>query len=526
MPDTRDTTDATTTSFASGVDDTAAATGLADVSGASEGSATNDPTVSVPEGGPPAGSGLDDLSVTISDDRLIATLTLPPLRGAAVPAPAVLVERLRGKHRLVDVDVDAVEQALDTALDTETETTPTVVARGLAPTDGEDGHLEWLGDFFDSRAIRLPSGAVDHYHRTKVSVFEGQPILRVHSPTTGTPGTDVTGRRIAATPGAPAPLECDDTVRRHEHDSRLVCAARPGMVEYSHGELTVGDLQVVEQVDFSTGSIDFEGAVHVRGTVMPKFSVVGTDSVIIDGTVENARIESRRNVTIDKGVMGRGDAVIVCAGDLSLGFAREATIECGGRLDARRELLWCEGRVHEDLLIENGRIIGGRWIVGGSIAADEIGSREEAATFVTLGRAAGQQRELRTLTRARKKYQQQLADLRRRYGPMLSGAVGSLNANEREVVEQRMRLYERRAIRSRKREFLLRKRLHQQRHASFVWVKSRLFAGTRLGLNGGQHVHEFTEDVIGPACVRYDARTGRAVIEHVGLENASRSDRR
>ena len=508
MPDTPDLLDATGSS--AGADDVGRAvpTARAELSVASE---------------EPAGPLAGPLSVSLSEDRLTATLTLPPLRGVAAPAAAVLVERLRGDHRLVDVDVDALECALDAALDEDEEPTSVVVARGRAPVAGENGHLEWLGDFFESRAIRLPDGAVDHYHHTKVSVYEGQPILKVHPPTAGTPGTDVTGRRIAADPGAPAPLDCDETVRRHEHDDDLVCAARPGMVEYYHEKLTIAELQVVDQVDFSTGSIDFEGAVQVRGTVMPKFSVVGTGAVIIGGTVENARVESGKNITIEKGVMGRGDAIIVCAGDLSLGFAREATIECGGRLEARREILWCEGRVQGDLLIEGGRIIGGRWVVGGSIAADEIGSREEVSTFLTLGHAAEAHRELRTLTRARKKYQEQLRDLRRRYGPLLSGAFGALDAGERAVVEQRMLLYERRANRSRKREFLLRKRLNGQRRASFVWVKSRIFAGTRLSLNGGQCLHEVTEDLPGPVCVRYDTHARKAVVEFVGLEDATRS---
>lgn len=506
MPDIHDTLDPARGAPPSTSDDRTGAPVLEDVASSAE------------EPADPLAGGL---TVTISEDRLEATLVLPPLRNARAPEPGALVERLRGEHRLVDVDVDEVERMLEEALDTESESTSAVVARGQPPVDGCDGTLEWLGNFFESRVLRLPDGSVDHYHHTKVSVYEGQPILKIHPPTRGTAGTDVIGQKIAPTPGAPAPLECDDAVRRDERNADLVCAARAGMVEYSHEKLTVSELQVIEQVDFASGSIDFEGAVQVRGTVMPKFSVIGTGPVIISGTVENAHIESRTNITIEKGVMGRGDARLISPGDISVGFAREATIECGGRFDARRELLWCEGRVTGDLLIETGRIIGGRWLVGGSVIADEIGSREEVTTFLTLGQSPELHRELRTLTRARKKYHEQLVDLRQRYGPLLAGRVGLLDAKEREVIEQRMFLYERRANRSRKREFILRKRLHQQRQASFVWVKTKIFAGTRLRLNGGQHLHQFAKDQPGPVCVRYDARNRTAVIEHVKLEDAS-----
>ena len=462
------------------------------------------------------------VSVWVSEDRMTAKLTLPPLRGAPTLEADAVVEFLKDEHRLVDVDADAVAEALNEASHLESEPTTVVVAVGTEPVDGVNGELEWLGDFFESRAIRLPNGAVDHYHHTKVSVYEGQPILCVHPPSKGTPGRDVHGATIKANPGVPATVEYDETVKRDPRDPNLVCAARSGMVEYYRGKITVSEVQIVEAVDFSTGSIDFEGAVQVRNSVAPKFSVIGTGAVIIGGTVENARIESKKKVTIEKGVMGKGDAVVVSAGDMSLGYARETAIHCGGRLDARRELLWCEGEVHGDMLVDTGRIVGGHWRVGGRVVADEVGSREEVTTIVTLGEAPEQNRALKVLTRDRKKYQEQLEDFRRKYDPLLSGRIGRLDPKERAALEQRKFLIERQASRARKREYILRKRLNVQRRASFLWVKTMIFAGTRLRLDGGKYVHEFKEHQPGPVSVRYDAEQRRVVIDHIGLEDATR----
>jgi hypothetical protein len=68
---------------------------------------------------------------------------------------------------------------------------------------------------------------------------------------------------------------------------------------------------------------------------------------------------------------------------------------------------------------------------------------------------------------------------------------------------------------------VLRKKLNIQRRASFLWVKTMIFAGTRLRMNGGKHVHEFKEEQPGPVCVRYDADTRSAVVEHIGLEDCA-----
>ena len=463
----------------------------------------------------------EGLSVQISEDRMTATLTLPPLMGAPTPDPAAIAEYLRDDHRLIDVDTDAVEQAVLEATESESEATSTIVARGAEPVAGENGQLEWLGDFFESRALKLPDGRVDHYHRTKVSVYEGQPILKIHPPTKGQAGADVHGNPVKSQPGTEAEVELDETVRREERDPSLICAARAGMVEYYRGRVSVSEVMIVDEVDFSSGSIDFEGAVQVRNSVAPKFTVAGSGTVIIGGPVENARVESKKSITIDKGVMGKGDAVVTCAGDLSIGFARETAIHCGGRLDARRELLWCEGEVHGDLMAETGRIVGGHWRAGGRVVADEVGSREEVTTIITLGEAPEQNRALKLLTRDRKKYQEQLVEFRRKYLPMIQGRIGRIDAKERDALEQRLLLYQRQASRSRKREYVLRKKLNIQRRASFLWVKSMIFAGTRLRMNGGKHVHEFKEEQPGPVCVRYDADTRSAVVEHIGLEDCA-----
>lgn len=468
-------------------------------------------------------SPLDDgLTVLVADDGLTAELVLPPLAGTPPPDPQTIVDALHDEHGLVDVDEKAVDEAIGMAMEGTEKSVNVVVARGTVPRPGENGTIEWLGDFFESQAIQLPDGTVDHYHHTKISVKAGQPIATVHPPTTGTVGRTVKGKVIKPDPGSAATIDFDETVVRSDDDPNLLCAGRAGMVESYRGKITVSEVQIVEAVDFSTGSIDFEGAVQVRGIVEPKFSVVGVGTVIIGGPVENARVESRKTITVDKGVFGHGEGVVTCTGDISLGFARETQIHCGGRLMAKKELLWCEGDVHGDLLVEGGRVVGGHWRCGGRVVADELGSREEVTTIITLGEAPEQNRALRILTRDRKKYQVQLFDFKRKYGPLLIGKIGQLDAAQRAELQERMDLYRRQASRARKREYMLRKRLNIQRKASFLWVRTMIHGGTRVRMNNGKFVHEFSEAQPGPVCVRYDADAQTSVIEHIGLDDCTR----
>ena len=211
----------------------------------------------------------------ISEDELSAELVLPPLRGKPPVDFQATVKALVERHRIVDVDREALHAGLEAAGLSDDAPVRCVIATG-EPAVGEDGTIEWLGAFFESQAIHMPNGAVDHYHHTKVSVYEGQPLVQIHPPTGGRPGRTVCGGTIKPVPGQPAKLEFDDSVRPDERTPDVLCAARAGMVECYRDRLTVSEVQIVDAVDFATGSIDFEGAVQVRNTVAPKFSVVGT----------------------------------------------------------------------------------------------------------------------------------------------------------------------------------------------------------------------------------------------------------
>lgn len=458
-------------------------------------------------------------TLAIAEDRLSATITFPPLKNSRRPEQREVRRSLLTDHKLQEIDEDALTDAIAHAVRSDEQPVSRVIATGCAAIDGEDGVIEWLGDFFESHIITLPNGSVDHYRHTKVSVYEGQPLVHVHPPTKGTPGRDVCGRVLKPSEGKPAQLEHDDTVRKEQRNAEILVSARPGMVEHARGKITVSDLQIVEAVDYATGSIEFEGAVQVRNQVDPNFSVYGSGTVIIGGPVDKARIESKKNIQIDKGVMGHGRGEIVCGGDLMLGFAREATIHCGGRLVARRELLWCDGEVHGDLLCDTGRIVGGHWRVGGRLVVEELGSREEVATILTLGEAPEQNRVLHRLTRDRKAAQKQLEDFRRRYAPFLDGGVGNFTPSELEALLHRKYVFERQASRTRKREYFLRRRLVLQRRGSFAWVKTMIHPGVRLRMNGGTFLHEFLEPQPGPVCVRYDSETKELEILHRALED-------
>lgn len=77
-----------------------------------------------------------------------------------------------------------------------------------------------------------------------------------------------------------------------------------GHVSLVEGKVFVSDVYEVENVDLSTGNIDFEGSVQVNGNVSSNFVIRAGGNVIISGVVEGAYIEAGGNIIIARGMNG------------------------------------------------------------------------------------------------------------------------------------------------------------------------------------------------------------------------------
>ena len=452
----------------------------------------------------------------VSPDRLEARLAFAPFDRQKMPCSTDVVRGLGQLEGLVFLDEEAVEQALEAAAGQVEPPPKRVIARGEAAIDGEDGRLEWLGEFFESEVVRLPDGSVDHYHRTQVSVYEGQALVRIHPPTHGRAGCDVFGEKIKPKPGKPAPIKLDPTVRRDGRDPQVVVAARPGLVEYKGSKLSVSDVLDLDRVDFASGSVEFEGAVQVHHDVHPRFSVYAGGSLHIGGIVDSARVESRTRIQIDGGVLGHGRAEVICAGDVSLSYARDARIHSEGAVQLQREALNVQAEVEGDLLAESARIVGGHWRVGGKAIVGELGSREELGTRIVLGAGGQAGDELKSLTRERKRTQERLVQFRRRWGRVLRGEIGAPDEKELRRLRERLEVLEAEARESRSAEYTRRLSLRRQRQDSKLWVQGAIHPGVEVALDGGRVRRRFGRLLHGPLCVLYDTAAKEVAVSREG----------
>ena len=451
----------------------------------------------------------------VSSDGLTAELAIG--RGAGpVPGLADFIAHLQSVEGLIGVDQQKVADLLSLA-GVGRRAGPEVIARGIEPTTGADARLEWLGAFFERLPLERPDGSVDHFRRNKTSVGPGQIIAQWIPPQVGAPGRTVRGEEIPGESGRPWRPTLHHTVAWTDETKTEIQTLVGGQVEFARGRVSVSQLFKVAAVDFGSSSIDFDGAVDVKGDVREGFEVHAKGSVTVSGFVETANVTSGGNLAVKQGIIGRNKIRIACAGDMEVGFARELEIECGGQLLSNGELLFCTGRVGGDVTASRNRLVGGQWQIGGSLYVAELGSESETPTVVNVGMDAELESKQAEQVADRERLQ---AEIARRDEQVARLERKRTRTEKEELALQKLKLYlgqlrkqERQAA---DQERLMRQRIKMQLRYGTIWVIEGVYPGVKVWAGGRPQPLEVTTFLRGPVRIGYLPGRNMPAVTHGG----------
>ena len=148
-------------------------------------------------------------------------------------------------------------------------------------------------------------------------------------------------------------------------------------------------LDIPEDVDFSTGSINFLGDINIQGNVLSGFTVRAMGNIRIAGVVEaGSTIEAGGDLVVAKGILGDGTTTIQACKSVFSKYVQNATVCVRENLQTDCIIgssIFCGGEV----VVKSGRgsIIGGQVWAAQKIRANIVGSQSECKTTVSLGGA-------------------------------------------------------------------------------------------------------------------------------------------
>lgn len=261
------------------------------------------------------------------------------------------------------------------------------VARGKKPRHGTDAKIEY---YFNTKISAHPEmaedGTVDYFHLNMINHCKvGDVLARIIPEDKGDPGMTVQGSVIKPRDVRTCRLHFGNNIELSE-DRLSIRSKVNGHVMLYGDQVFVSNVYEVENVDNSTGNIDYDGSVKINGNVATNFEVKATGDIIVNGVVEGAILEAGGNITIARGMKGMSKGVLKAGGNVISKFIENSTIEAGGFIDTE-SILHSNVQSGSDVRVtgKKGFITGGRVQAESMVEVRTLGATMGASTVVEVG---------------------------------------------------------------------------------------------------------------------------------------------
>lgn len=327
----------------------------------------------------------EDYQVTVSVDNMtaVARFYAPSETGKRMTMDEFLKD-LRFRNIKAGIQLEVLKKHFESE---PAYCTDLIIAKGIEPRHGTDAKIEY---YFNTdihiQPTMLEDGSVDFFHLNVINHCKaGDLLARIIPADEGDYGEDVVGNRIKPREVHKLMLKYGNNIQLSE-DRLSIRSMVNGHVMLVEDKVFVSDVYVVENVDISTGNIDFEGSVQVNGNVASNFEIKSRGNVVINGVVEGARIYADGNIIIARGMNGVSKGELHAGGNIVAKFLENATAEAEGYISTE-SILHSKVSAGTDVIVsgKRGFITGGHIHAGNRVSVKTLGAVMGASTIVEVG---------------------------------------------------------------------------------------------------------------------------------------------
>jgi uncharacterized protein (DUF342 family) len=430
----------------------------------------------------------------VSEDQMEVLATVYPQDFKGEPIDAERYEKVLDWLEVkVPLHYPVLKAALQEAWEYESAMEDVVLASGKEPEDGQDGYVETDLEQDLAAGTEKEDGSIDFYERGLVRrVREGELLGTVQPPTRGKPGYDVFKRRLSARDGRPLEVRTGENVTVSA-DGTEFRAGMDGMVVFSRNHLDVTEvLEIKGDIDFSTGNVRTDkGSIHIKGSINRGFVVEGEGNIVVDGTIEGAKVSSGADVIVKGGIIMQGTGEIRAKGNINAKFATNANLVAEGDIVISNEIVQSSLSAGGKVIASSakGKILGGTIKAAQGVVAQEIGSHMGVVSSIYVGERIDTDEtddtELKNLENTVAKIDTALGNRD------VKQLMASLPEDKREKIEKLVRVREgaRKRIKAMKAEAEAKRQEMMQDMRGHIRVRGALHSGTFVSLYGkGRHV--------------------------------------
>ena len=320
--------------------------------------------------------------ITIDVQRYMAKLRLfpPSNEGKRLDLKdlANLVEQNGIKYGIIENNMKAV-------LKGRLYCTDILIAKAQLPVQGRSASIEYNFDVNKTNTPQMAEdGSVDFHKLDMIErVQEGQLLAKLTPADYGTDGIDVCGMPVK--PAKVINLTLKHGKHIHLSDDKLEMYSEvSGNVTLVDDTVFVSNVyEVPADVGPSTGDIDYDGSVEVKGNVLSGYTVHATGDITVNGAVEGANLVAGGKIVLKRGIQGMGKGNMEAQGYVISNFIESSKVTSGGKIIS-------DAIMHSDVIAQDAIEVHGK---RGLIAGGKVRSATRIETK-TAGSSMGTQTEL------------------------------------------------------------------------------------------------------------------------------------
>lgn len=338
----------------------------------------------IPLAGTPCPTEHALVNTSLGEDGMTATINIVPQSetGPKLTFSDVVAEL---KRRQVVFGIN--EEVIQLAIAEEMYCTDLVAAQGIPPVHGTDAKIEYhFNTDLNQKPAQKEDGSVDFFNLNTISHCSAGDVLATLTPADpGEYGTDVFGARIKPRDVKRITFKYGNNIGVSEDGHSLISQVN-GHVTLVEGKVFVSNVFEVENVNPSTGNIDFTGSVQINGDVQAGYRVKAGGNIIVNGAVEGAFLEADGDIIIARGMNGMNKGELRAGGNIVARFLENATAIATGYVHAE-SIVHCQIQAGTEVTVDGrrGNIAGGRICATQSISTKVLGSEMGVSTIAEVG---------------------------------------------------------------------------------------------------------------------------------------------
>lgn len=370
------------------------------------------------------------LIVDVSRDKMKATIKYDTREGARPPTKEMIIAALNEEGVVYGIDEEAIETGIKSFK-------PFIAAQGLLPVPGENAYIDRKFNLgVQGKPVIDEYDKVDYKDLNLFVLAKENQTLAIRIPQTkGTPGKNILGDVVPAQNGRPVPMpEGKNTKVVGE---RLIATVNGQIIDKGSRISVDPRLEIKGSVGVSTGDVEFDGTVQIKGNVEQGFSVKATGDIEIKGSVNGAEVTGR-NVYISGGITGADRAKVYAEHDVRTAFAENAFIEAGNDIYIADIALHSHIRAGKKIIMDSkhGQITGGHTVAGEEIHVKILGNDAYVVTKISVGIDPNLQKEYQTLRKNYKESKRRLTHITQTLNTLSKIDINKLPQSRVEMINQ------------------------------------------------------------------------------------------